>query len=160
MTPTPYSKESDSYKKLLCILENCSGETKNWFQGDFDNRNVQALISFESVQNSTSLACSFGSLHYSLLSDMGQLNWFEWLKAPIKISFSLILALNIEMYLAFRWKAKIVWYYTSPKVGYYTSLTKSVWYSTSLRQYDTISMILFALPNSIIWVWVMIKIQE
>ena len=41
---------------------------------------------------------------------------------------------------------KIVWYYTSLRVWYYTSLIKSVWYSTSLCEYDTICMILCALP--------------
>ena len=43
------------------------------------------------------------------------------------------------------WK-KIVWYYTSLRVWYYMWLTKSVWYSISLRKYDTICMILCALP--------------
>ena len=42
---------------------------------------------------------------------------------------------------------KIVWYYTSLRVWYYMSLTKSVWYSASLRKYDTICMILCALPS-------------
>ena len=44
---------------------------------------------------------------------------------------------------------KIVWDNMSLRVWYYMSLPKAVWYSTSLREYETICMKLYALPFSV-----------